>query len=204
MTDAPRSGLRHAARLLLTSRAKALASTTPGQDILPALAQLAHDLVALARDMRAGSESASWLLDEYGNTVGRLPNVLDQEEPLAVARAIISQVESFTYHADRRDVFLIHVPEDRIGAAARLAIEMTKRRLTVAMAEYEVISANDLEEAIDRGLRDHTAGLVVDSVDFQRRQLPVPGPHPRLRATRGDETEDSLDGLRRWIHSCRT
>jgi hypothetical protein len=203
MTEVPRSGLRHAATLLLTNRARALASDASRHDIVTALEQLAHDLVALARDMRAGPESASWLFDEYRSTVERLPHTFHREEPLGAARAIIGRVASFTYDATRRDFFLIHVPEDRLGAAALLAIELTKRRLTVALAEYEVTTAGELAEALERGLEHHAAGIVLVSLAFERRQLPASSPHPRLRRVTPEDWQVVLDDIATWISLTR-
>ena len=47
--------------------------------------------------------------------------------------------------AGRHDFFLIYVPEDRLSIAGPLAVELAKRRLSVAFSEYEVASRDELD-----------------------------------------------------------
>ena len=195
---APRPGLRHAAALLLTNRIRTVPPDASPRAVFDALELLAHDLVALARDMRAGGESATWLFDEYQRTVDRLPLGFDRDGLFASAAAIIGQVAQFRDAAARRDLFLIHVPEDRVSVAAPLAIELTKRRLTVALVEYEVTTAEELERAIERGLTDHGAGIVLRTVEYERRQLPDLAPQPRVRILQSAKAPASIDELADW------
>jgi hypothetical protein len=198
MTETPRSGLRHAARLLLTSRARALSSDTARRDIAPALEQLAHDLVALARDMRAGGDAGPWLLEEYRRTIEQLPFGLDGDEHMARAEAIIGGVASLRFAVDRRDLFIIHVPEDRVALAAPLAIELIKRRLTVALVEYEVAVADELPAAVQRGLTEHRAGIILRTRDYQRRRFPAIEPHPRIRLIEAEREPPVAEDVIAW------
>ena len=52
-----------------------------------------------------------------------------------------------------RDLFLIYVPEDRLPLAAPLAIELTKRRVSVAFAGYEVATAAEFRRQWRTALR---------------------------------------------------
>jgi hypothetical protein len=195
---APRPGLRHAAALLLRNRVRSIAPDASPRAIVDGLERLAHDLVGLARDMRADGESALWLTDEYVRAVDRLPVAFERDQVVARATGIIGQIASFRYAADRRDLFLIHVPEDRVAVAAPLAIELAKRRLTVALAEYEVTTAEELEHAVERGLTDHAAGIVLSTGAYKRRQLPDLAPEPRLQILSCSHDSYSIDDLVLW------
>ena len=77
------------------------------------------------------------------------------------ARAVLARVASRTPDIEPRDLFLIYVPEDRLPVAAPLAVELTKRRVSVAFADYEVATAQQLTEAVAHGLAHHRAAVVV-------------------------------------------
>src|SRR4029077_14577801 len=132
--------------------------------------QLARELVALGNDMKAPPEFAAWVIEEYERVLRR------------PAPALLGNLGATTASApERRDVFLIYVPEDRLPLAAPLAVELAKRRVGVAFSEYEVESEPQLASALARGLSLNRAGLVLVTPDFRRRTLPEPAPDPRLK-----------------------
>ncbi len=71
--------------------------------------------------------------------------------------------------------------------AAALAVELTKRRVSVAFAEYEVASAAQVSTAIAHGLACHRGGVVLWTKAFERlHQTPLPE-RDRLRVLRSFE-----------------
>jgi hypothetical protein len=156
----PPQGFRHAVDLLLKNRARHHHADSE---------QLARELVALGDDMKAPPEFAAWVIAEYERVFQR------------PAPAVLAQLGSTTAREpERRDLFLIYVPEDRLPIAAPLAVELAKRRVSVAFSQYEVESAADLASAFARGLHAHRAGAVLVTPDFLRRGLSAPAPDDRL------------------------
>jgi hypothetical protein len=157
----PSQGFRHAVDLLLKNRLR--------QYPLDAR-RVAEELVALADDMKAPPAAAEWLIAEYERVLG----------PGVDARDILARVARARPPAEPRDLFLIHVPEDRLPTAGPLAVELAKRRVTVAFSEYEVATPDDLLTAVARGLAEHRAGAVLITPEFERRQLRAEGLDARL------------------------
>ena len=156
----PPQGFRHAVDLLLKNRVRTLQADPE---------QLARDLVALGDDMRARPEFAAWVIAEY-------ERVLQQPAP-----ALLAQLgRKLAPEPERRDLFLIYVPEDRLPVAAPLAVELAKRRVSVAFSEFEVESEPQLASAVTRGLQCHRAGALLLTPDFLRRGLSQPPSDGRL------------------------
>lgn len=157
----PPQGFRHAAALLMTKSSRAIPTDAKPETVLAELVRLAHDLVALAGDMRAKPESADWIIAEYNRTLSHLPHTVDRDAARASAAAILSQIATRQPVAESRDLFVVYLPEDRLPVAAPLAIELAKRRITVAIADYEVATSDHFAEAIEHGLQHHRAGAVL-------------------------------------------
>jgi len=181
----PPQGFRHAVDLLLKNRARQA-------DVDPE--QLARDLIALAEDMKAPPEFGPWVIEEYERLLQRrAPAVLD-----VLGRTVVRSPE-------RRDVFLVYVPEDRLPIAAPLGVELAKRGISVAFSEYEVESEPQLAAALARGLLAHRAGAVLATSGFLRRGLIRPEPADRL-AILGHTTSPTAEaeGLTRWLSKIHT
>jgi hypothetical protein len=156
----PPQGFRHAVDLLLKNSVRKFQVDAE---------QLARDLVALGDDMKASPDVAAWVIAEY-------ERVLQRPAPAVLARL----GHNAPRDPERRDLFLIYVPEDRLPVAAPVAVELAKRGISVAFAEYEVDSEDRLAWAVARGLDLNRAGAVLRTPDFLRRNLPDPAPNPRL------------------------
>jgi hypothetical protein len=187
--------------LLLTNAARAIAGY-PASEVSSAVHRLAHELVSLAGDMRAQADAIAWTIDEFSRTVDRLPQTFDREEAKAAGAAVLRRIGVGAVR-ERRDLFLIYVPEDRLPHAAPLAVELTKRRVSVAFAEYEVASAVQLDAAIEGGLALHRGGLVLRSRSFDRTGWRVPGATPRLRVIEERELARAAETLSAWVQMLR-
>jgi hypothetical protein len=157
----PPPGFRHAVNLLLKNSVRMLHVDAE---------QLARDLVALGTDMKAPPEFAAWVAAEYERVLRR---------PAPETLAQLGQQLRTT--PDRRDLFLVYVPEDRLPVAAPLAVELTKRRISVAFSEYEIESESQLASAVIRGLHANRAGTVLVTEAFRRRQWREPSADVRLK-----------------------
>jgi hypothetical protein len=178
----PPPGFRHAATLLLTNSVRAIPADASSDAIRMALERVAHELVALADDMRAPASTSEWLTNEFTATVDRLPHAIERDRIKSTAAVILARVPSCTPDTQTRDLFLIYAPEDRLPAAAPLAIELTKRRVSVAFADYEVTTADQLANARAHGLERHRGGAVLWTKAFERTHgKPPPSLHDRLR-----------------------
>ena len=133
------------------------------------LERLGQDLVALGRDMKAPPEFAAWVIAEY-------ERVFQRPAPPVLAQIGRHDVRG----PQRRDLFVIYVPEDRLPIAAPLAVELAKRGISLAFSEYEVESDAQLAATLTLGLSVNLAGVVLVTQDFLRRGLPRPAPDPRL------------------------
>jgi hypothetical protein len=197
----PKQGLRHAATLLLRQRCQAIAADAGSEDVAGALEQLARDLVALAGDMHAGPESSEWLFAEYASTIDRLAHGFDRDAARTRAREIFEEIAARESNVEPRDLFLVFVPEDRLSIAAPLAIELVKRRLSVAFSEYEVSTAGELEWAIQHGLTHHRAGAVLWTNALQRATWHVHLPETdRLRVIHECHNPETGIDLAAWAH----
>lgn len=205
MSFLPSHGFRHAATLLLTSRARAIPPNASSDEVANATAQLARDLVALADDTRAPAETPAWLIDEFHRTVDRLPYVFDRARAKQTGAAILGDIgRRARHHGQSRDLFLIYVPEDRLPIAGPLAVELTKRHVSVAFAEYAVASKAELSAAIGRGLADHRGGVILWTPVFER----TTGAHPphattRLRVLRPPTLAPAVGELMAWVVTLR-
>ena len=203
----PPQGFRHATALLLTQGCRAIPAGASPDAVTSALAALAHDLVALADDMRAAPESAEWLLVEYTRIVEQLPHAFDRAAVQASASAILARVAERCPAVESRDLFLVYVPEDRLPVAAPLGVELIKRRVSVAL-DYEVATGAQLSAALEHGLAHHRAGAVLRTRAFERTQwgLGVQESN-RLRVIRGCDAPGTAAELVEWIrrlHSVKT
>jgi hypothetical protein len=196
-------GLRHAATLLLTNRLRSIPVDGPTDAIADALKQLADEIVALARDMHAPPDEAAWLTEAFNNAIDRMPPRFDVESVRAHGRRSIARLRQPEPPVERRDLFLVYVPADRLPIAAPLAIELTKRRVSVAFSEYEVASADELAQALERGLNGHRGGVLLRTHAFTRAELTSPEESPRLRLV-SDATESTCLALVDWARNLRT
>jgi hypothetical protein len=193
----PKQGLRHAATLLVRQRCEAIAADAPAEHVGEALLQLARDLVALARDMHSPPESADWLFAEYAATIDRLPHAIDRDALKNRARKIVDEIVPAA--TQPRDLFLVFVPEDRLAVAAPLAIDLVKRRVSVAFSEYEVTTAEEFHAAVQNGLTHHRAGAVLWTSAFERARWDVRLPvTDRLRVIRECHHPEVAAELAAW------
>jgi hypothetical protein len=202
----PSQGFRHAAMLLLSSAERRIATEAAPSDVENALARLAEDIVALANDTHAPGDARDWLLAEYARTVDALPHRIDVAAALSNARAIFERVGERARNVERRDVFLIYAPEDRLPIAAPLAIELAKRRVTVAFSEFEVATREAARSAVNLGLARHRAGVILATPAFERILEDTPPVAPsdaeRIRVVR-ESGLDTTDGLADWIRQVK-
>jgi hypothetical protein len=203
VTFIPPQGFRHAATLLLLNSARVLPADASSESTSTALSQLAHDLVALADDTRAPAETSVWLIAEIHTVIDRLPQSFDRDAAKADVAAVIARVASRAPQIESRDLFLIYVPEDRLSVAAPLAVELTKRRVSVALAEYEVATGEQLTAAVARGLADHRGGVVLRTRAFDRGQWPPVPVDDRLRILRDPADVTTVMDLAKWVTRLR-
>jgi hypothetical protein len=164
----PPQGFRHAATLLIDKSARSIPADASSNAVADALARLAGDLVALADDMRAAPAYADWLCAEYTRTVARLPHSFDRAAAVQTGSVILNGVKTRREAIESRDLFLVYLPEDRLSIAAPLAVELAKRRVSVAFSEYEVATQDQLTAALQHGLEHHAAGIVLRTAAFER------------------------------------
>ena len=195
----PPQGFRHAATLLLTNGARAIPIDASAGTVRTNLEHLASELVALATDMRVRADVTGWLIAEFDTTVDRLHHSFDRAATKAAAAAILARVADAAADGPARDLFLIYVPEDRLAIAAPLAIELTKRRMSVAFADYEVATSSEFAEAVERGLVIHHRGAVLWTTAFDRRGWALPAATVRLRILRDPDLHAAVTSLAAWI-----
>lgn len=203
MTFIPSQGFRHAATLLLTSSARAISADASPEMTRAALTRLAHELVALAGDTRAPAETSAWLMNELGTTIDRLPQSFDRDAAKADAAAVLARMRSREPAIDPRDLFLIYVPEDRLPIAAPLAVELAKRRISIAFAEYEVATAEQFSAAVAHGLAHHRCGVVLQTAAFDRGKWPPPMSSNRLRMLSDPAAASTVSTLAAWANRLR-
>jgi hypothetical protein len=199
----PAQGFRHVATLLLTNGARAIALDASPQTTHTAVIRLARELVALADDTRAPADSSAWLIAEITTLIDRLPQSFDRDAAKGDAAEVIARVASRAPDTEARDLFLIYVPEDRLPVAAPLAIELTKRRVSVAFAEYEVATAEHVTRAIDHGLAHHRGGVALRTKAFDRQQWPSLPVNDRLRIVRDAADGSTVIDLVDWVTGLR-
>lgn len=203
MTFIPSQGFRHAATLLLANSVRSNpADATPGI-IHAAIVRLAHELVALADDTRAPAGAAAWVIAELDATVDRLPHAFDRAAAKAAAATVLVRIAAREPRVEPRDLFLIYVPEDRLPVAAPLGVELAKRRVTVAFAEYEVSTADDFRTALAHGLTHHLGGIVLRSKAFERAGWPCPPASDRIQIIEGPASSLAVSDLADWASRLR-
>ena len=201
----PPQGFRHAATLLLANSTRAVPLDASAEVIRGALERLANDLVALADDTRATAEVSAWLIAELNRTIDRLPQSFNREHAKSSGAAILARAGSRQPDITPRDLFLIYAPEDRLPVAAPLAIELTKRRVSVAFAEYEVATAQQFTEAVAHGLAHHRGGVVLWTRSFERAQGQLPtSANDRIRILRQTEIRAAVSDLVAWTNQLKT
>lgn len=203
MTYLPSQGFRHAATLLLTNSTRAIPADASPDTTHAALQRLAHELVALADDTRAPADTSAWLIAEINTTIDRLPQSFDRETAKADAAAVLARVACRTPVIESRDLFLIYVPEDRLPIAAPLAIELAKRRVTVAFADFEVATPDELIAAVARGLAHHRAGVVLDTAAYRREAWPALRVDDRVRTLHDPIDDPMVTDLVAWVTRLR-
>lgn len=195
-------GFRHAATLLLTNGVRAIPPNASPEAARTALERLAHELVALALDTRAPAEAAKWLAVEFNTTIDRLPQSFDRGATKSAAAPILARVASLPRSMVARDLFLIYAPEDRLPFAAPVAIELTKRRVSVAFAEYEVTTAPQFESAVAQGLTCHRGGVVLWTAAFEQMHPRMPPPeHHRVLVLRQCEISSAVANVAKWART---
>jgi hypothetical protein len=195
----PSQGFRHAAALLLTNSARGIPDDASPEMTRMLLERLAHELVALADDTRAPSGAADWLIAEFNATIDRLHQRFDCHAAKSAGAAILSRVASRTMDGASRDLFLIYIPEDRLPVAAPLAVELTKRRVSVAFAEFEVATGEEFAAAVARGLASHRGGVILRTRAFDRYQWPLPAENHRIRIVHDSELPSEAEDLAGWV-----
>ena len=196
----PPQGFRHAATLLMTQSARALSADASTVATITGLERLARELVELTVDMRAPADAADWLIAEFNTTIDHLPQSFDRASAKAAGAAILARMTMRAADADGRDLFLIYVPEDRLPVAAPLAVELTKRRMSVAFAEYEVATALEFVGAVAHGLAVHRRGAVLWTTAFDRAGWELPAETDRLRILREPKVHSAVATLIAWVH----
>lgn len=197
----PSQGFRHAVTLLLTKGVRAIPQDAKPYSITHALARLTEELVALADDTRAPSDARAWLVDEYGRRIERFSNAIDIFEAKNNAARILGRVGSRPREIERRDLFVIYAPEDRLPIAAPLAIELTKRRISVAFSDYEVATQDQLASALGHGTTHHAAGVLLWTKAFERVTAEPPCETDRFRVLLNPEAPATLTALAHWASS---
>lgn len=170
----------------------------PPQTISGRLEGLACELVALAEDMRAPADAAEWLIAEFSALVDRLPLSFDRDGTKSAGAAILGHIGSRAPDRVARDLFLIYVPEDRLPVAGPLAVELSKRRISVALAEYEVATNREFAAAVEHGLGNHLAGVVLWTKAFDSRQWPLPQENDRIQVVRNLDLPSATAALAAW------
>ena len=210
----PSQGFRHAATLLLTNSIRALPHDGSPTLVTEALARLARDLVALSEDTRVPADAAEWTREEYRQTLCRALEVFSHRTDAdfthlfetATVRGL-EILEGVGMHrpadSEPRDLFLMYVPEDRLPVAAPLAIELTKRRFTVAFSDHEIDTMDQMTECLERGLHHHRAGALLVTPGFIRRQWPAPDETVRFRVLRKADPVATANDLAVWLRSLR-
>lgn len=210
----PSQGFRHAATLLLTNSIRALPHDSSPALVAEVLARLARDLVELAEVTRAPAEAAEWTSEEYRKTLGRASQTFSHRSDAdfthvfetAMVRGV-EILESVGKHWARdsgpRDLFLLYLPEDRLPVAAPLAIELTKRRFTIAFSDYEFDATDQMAEGLERGLRLHRAGALLVTPGFIRRKWLAPADTERFRVLQQVDPVATANDLAVWLTRVR-
>ncbi|MEO5740527.1 MAG: hypothetical protein ABIS29_08035 [Vicinamibacterales bacterium] len=203
MSVIPPQGFRHAATLLLTNSVREIPAHATPEAMRTELERLTHELVALAGDTRAPAQASDWLIEAFNTTIERLPQRFDREAAKSAGAAVLARVGSRAPVVDTRDLFLVYVSEDRLTIAAPLAVELAKRRVSIAFADYEVATAQQFSEAMAHGIAHHRGGVVLHTRAFDRTQWPPPPAHSRIRVLRQPQDSTVVSDLAAWATQLR-
>ena len=208
----PSQGFRHAATLLLSNSLRMLPHDGSPTLVAEVLAQIARDLVALADDTRASAEVRDWTINEYTGALDRVRQTCSHrvdadfvrllEATRERAAEILADIGKHSpADTDPRDLFLMYVPEDRLPVAAPLAIELTKRRFTVAFSEYEIATMEQMTERLDAGASRHRAGILLVTPEFLRKGWQIPPETDRFRVVMPANAVAAAGELAVWLRS---
>jgi hypothetical protein len=208
----PSQGFRHAATLLLTNSIRSLPHDGSPVLVAEVLGRLARDLVALAGDMRAPADAVEWTREEYRKTLDRASHTFshradaDFAHHFDMAQARGAEILEAIGHSkeresETRDLFLMYVPEDRLPIAAPVAIELTKRRFSVAFSDYEVTTFDQMREGIQRGLTHHRAGVLLATRELARKGWMLPEETDRFRVLRPMIAVATANELAIWLRA---
>jgi hypothetical protein len=208
----PSQSFRHAATLLLSNGLRMLPHDGSPALVAEVLAQIARDLVALADDTRASADVRDWTINEYTGALDRVRQTFSHRADADFARLLEATrdraVEILTdigRHApadiEPRDLFVMYVPEDRLPVAAPLAIELTKRRFTVAFSEYEIATKEQMVERLDSGASRHRAGILLVTPEFVRKGWRTPPETDRFRVVTPINAVAAADELAVWLRT---
>ena len=206
----PSHGFRHAATLLLTNSIRTLPHDGSPALIAEVLRRLARDLVALADDMRAPADAVEWTTEEYRKMLDRASHTFSHRGDADFAHLfemaqthgteILEAIgKNRVPESDARDLFLMYVPEDRLPVAAPLAIELAKRRFSVAFSEYEVTTSDQMHEGIQHGLGRHRAGVLLATREVARKGWALPEETDRFRVLRPVIAVATANELAVWL-----
>ena len=198
----PSQGFRHAATLLMATSVRAIPADASPAETLGAVERLAHDLVSLVGDMRMSADVVGWLTAELDVTIDRLPQSFDRDATRSSGASILAGARTSALRVSRNDLFLIYAPPDRLPLAAPLAVELTKRRVSVAFANYEVATVDEFTAAMAHGLTHHRGGLVLWTANLERAQAVAPLENDRVRVIRQFDSATVLE-LTDWTRALR-
>jgi hypothetical protein len=207
-------GFRHAVTLLLTNSIRSLPHDSSPALISEVLARLARDLVALAADMRAPPDVIEWTKEEYRKMLDRASQTFSHRADVDFAHVfdmahtrgaeILEALETNAVRdSEARDLFLMYVPEDRLPVAAPIAIELTKRRLSIAFSDYEVATSDQMLRAIQHGLSRHRAGVLLVTLEVARKGWTLPAETDRFRVLRPVSAVATADELAIWLRTLK-
>ena len=199
----PPQGFRHAAALLITQGARAISADASPADAHRAIERLARSLVALADDMRVNADAIDWLAAELDSAVDRLPHSFDRHAVKSACAAILDDVKAHARPIDRSDLFVVYAPEDRLPVAAPLAVELAKRRVSVAVAGYEVASRDEFAAALAHGLAHHRGGIVLWTRNLERSADQALLESDRVRVIRQFDRVSTVAALVDWTKTLR-
>jgi hypothetical protein len=208
----PSQGFRHAVTLLLTNNLRMLPHDGSPALVAEVLTQLARDLVALAGDTRASPDVRDWVTNEYTGALDRVLQAFSHradadflrlfEDVRSRAVAILADIGTHSStDIEVRDLFIMYVAEDRLPIAAPLAIELTKRRFTVAFSEYEIATIEQMTERLDCGASRHRAGILLVTPEFLRKGWRIPPGTDRFRIVKPVNAVAAANELAAWLSS---
>jgi hypothetical protein len=203
-------GFRHAALLLISGRIRALPRDGSPALVTELLMELARELVALAVDMRAPADVRQWAIGQYASALDGVLPIFSGRPDADFAHLIHAVQERGTevlahlgseLDADLapRDLFMIYVPEDRLPVAAPIAVELAKRRFTIAFSDFEIESADAMARRHAAGMGIHRAGTLLVTSSFLRRGWQAPPESDSFRLVRPVSLDGAVEELANWL-----